>query len=118
MELAVRQALNPSLLTQLEDEEEDEGNEEDITTKKGKGKKPVTKKTSTVPNGKSTKKTKQTSTTAKRRSRKLALGEEDAVDETAVGDNADKKRRVSFYFILYFGALNNEDSIQTLVSLA
>jgi hypothetical protein len=100
LELAVRQALNPSLLTQLEDdddeEEEEEEVEEEITTKKGKGKKPVAKKTPTATNGKATKKTKQTSTTSKRRSRKLALGEEEAVDETAVGDKVDIKRRVSF----------------------
>ncbi|KAI8382252.1 hypothetical protein BD560DRAFT_386082 [Blakeslea trispora] len=104
LELAVRQALNPSLLTQLEDEEkdedeEDEEGEDEEDTKKTKGAKkdmPTKKKTSVPVNNKA-KKTKQTesklATAAKRRSRKVTLGDEEAVDETAVGESLERKRR-------------------------
>ncbi|CAO3607069.1 unnamed protein product [Mucor hiemalis] len=105
LELAIRQALNPALLTEIEEEEEAEEDEEDDTTannKKGKGKKKAaatestttTKKkapatTTTTTNGKSSE------NTTKRRSRKLAVSDEDEkiVDETAVGDR--KRRRKS-----------------------
>jgi hypothetical protein len=110
LELAIRQALNPSLLTEIEEEEEEE-EEEEITTKKGKKKVTIDKKKPiTTPNGKlptttttTTKKSVKiseattTTTAAKRRSRKLAISDEDEkmVDEIAVGDNTDRKRRVS-----------------------
>ncbi|GAN02506.1 conserved hypothetical protein [Mucor ambiguus] len=112
LELAVRQALNPSLLTQLEEEnnedEEEEEEEEEDAEEEDNGKKAKSKKTSTaavnkkkpVANGKAAKKTPNTvgttATAQKRKSRKLASGggdEEDAVGDTAVGDSMDRKRR-------------------------
>ncbi|CAO3654945.1 unnamed protein product [Mucor fragilis] len=112
LELAVRQALNPSLLTQLEeeddeeeDQDEEEEEEEQVNGKKGKSKNTSTaaaNKKKPVANGKAAKKTANsvgTTTTAaqKRKSRKLATGgggdEEDAVGDTAVGDSMDRKRR-------------------------
>jgi hypothetical protein len=119
LELAVRQALNPSLLTQLEEDDEEEEEEEEEETKKGKGKKPVAKKTP-VTNGKTKKPKQTTSATAKRRSRKLTLGEEDAVDETAVGDS-DRKKRVSllssFIQILIFFFSVNQCRSKRMMSL-
>lgn len=122
LELAVRQALNPSLLTQLEEEndekedqdeeEEEEEEEEQVNGKKGKSKNTSTaaaNKKKPVANGKAAKKTASavgTTTTAaqKRKSRKLATGgggdEEDAVGDTAVGDSMDRKRRVSWLVIM------------------
>lgn len=85
LELAVRQALNPSLLTDLEQEEEE------ISTKKVKGK----KKAEPKPNG-TTKKKDTTTIATKRRSRNLQVNqekEEEMVDETAVSENV--KKRVS-----------------------
>ncbi|KAL9538805.1 hypothetical protein MBANPS3_010664 [Mucor bainieri] len=112
LELAVRQALNPSLLTQLEeesngdeeaDEEEEDAEDEEENGKKGKSKKASTaaaNKKKSVTNGKAAKKTANavgtTTTAQKRKSRKVASeggDEEDAVGDTAVGDNMDRKRR-------------------------
>ncbi|CAO0797974.1 unnamed protein product [Mucor circinelloides] len=108
LELAVRQALNPSLLTQLEeennededdDEEEEEAEDDEEDIKKGKSRKTSTaaNKKKPVANGKTSKKKAtpvETTTAQKRKSRKLAMGdEEDAVGDTAVGDSVDRKRR-------------------------
>lgn len=110
LELAVRQALNPSLLTQLEeenneddddDEEEEEAEDDEEDIKKGKSRKTSTaaNKKKPVANGKTSKKKAtpvETTTAQKKKSRKLAMGdEEDAVGDTAVGDSVDRKRRVS-----------------------
>ncbi|KAK4515243.1 uncharacterized protein ATC70_002853 [Mucor velutinosus] len=113
LELAVRQALNPSLLTQLEeenneDEEDEDAEDEDAEDEEENEKKGKSKKTSTaaankkkpVANGKTAKKTANsvgtTTSAQKRKSRKLATGggdEEDAVGDTAIGDSMDRKRR-------------------------
>lgn len=87
LELAVRQALNPALLTQEIAEEEEEEEEEDPPVEEKQKKKPVTKKT--------TQKKKDTPTVAtKRRSRNLQL-DQDMEDETGALDNL--KKRVSLY---------------------
>ncbi|KAG2205577.1 hypothetical protein INT47_005952 [Mucor saturninus] len=91
LELAVRQALNPSLLTQEEEEEEREEEEEEVkevrkkvvkTTKKATQKK---KDTSLPPPP-----TLTTTTTTKRRSRNLHLED---MDDTGALDNQKKRRK-------------------------
>ncbi|KAI8641743.1 hypothetical protein BD408DRAFT_417594 [Parasitella parasitica] len=100
LEMAVRQALNPSVVAQmLEDKDGEDAEEDEEEVKKGKGKKastPVANRKKPVANGKPTKRKVNTveSAAQKRKSRKLALGdEEDAVGDTAVGDSLDRKRR-------------------------
>lgn len=112
--MAIRQALNPSLLTELEEEEEEEEEEEkseepvekkeNTAAKKLKGKKKPTpepkKKVAATTNGKPTpaKKGKENATATKRRSRnlqKLEDEDEKMVDDTAVSENVDRKKRVS-----------------------
>lgn len=120
LEMAIRQALNPSLLTELEEEEEGEEEEEQkeeseepvvekkesTASKKLKGKKKPTpepkKKVAATTNGKPTtpaKKGKENATATKRRSRnlqKLEDEDEKMVDDTAVSENVDsRKKRVS-----------------------
>ncbi|GAA5817397.1 hypothetical protein MFLAVUS_010943 [Mucor flavus] len=112
LEMAIRQALNPSLLTELEEEEEEEEEEEkseepvekkeNTASKKLKGKKKPTpepkKKVTATTNGKPTpaKKGKENATATKRRSRnlqKLEDEDEKMVDDTAVSENVDRKKR-------------------------
>ncbi|CEP16389.1 hypothetical protein [Parasitella parasitica] len=105
LEMAVRQALNPSLLAQIqadeddEDEQADEEEGEEERAKKGKGKRvssSVANKKKPVANGQTTKRKANTvdSAAQKRKGRKLVVGdEEEAVGDTAVGYSLDRKRR-------------------------
>ncbi|KAI7874343.1 uncharacterized protein EV154DRAFT_556016 [Mucor mucedo] len=99
LELAVRQALNPSLLTQEEEEEEREEEEEEeeevkeVRKKVAKTTKKATqkKKDTSLPPPPTLTTTTTTNATTKRRSRNLHL--EDMEDDTGALDNQKKRRK-------------------------